>query len=334
MKRHLEYVEFYITNVCNLNCNSCNRFNNYAFSGHMDWQQHADDYVKWSKILDVDRIGILGGEPMLHPNFDQWIHFVAELWPDANIMIMSNGTQLDRWPNLYQLFQQYRGRVRLDISRHNADQKEHTLKKIESLYPSTYTKFFINSDEIFSATGTHGYYVTSNNADDKSVIDPAVIGPEIWADKSYEVVYRDQYATIRYTTADSFDPAVVRLDTVNQKLFLDDQLSDPAAAVRHCSCKHSHHFLHGKLYKCGVTAVLPEFVKQFDVAATTEKNNLIRTYTPAEWHWDSHHLDQFINNLVDGNAIPQCSLCAENSAPKMFAAGTKKIKIEKLKTAS
>ena len=325
---HLEYVEFYITNVCNLNCSRCNRFNNYAFAGHMDWQDHANDYSEWSKILDIDRIGILGGEPMLHPKFDQWLHDIAALWPRANIIIMSNGTQLDRWPELYNLLSQYQGRVRLDISRHNAEFKQETLEKIQSLYPSTYTKFFLNSYETYQSTGSHGYYVESGSQEQKP-IDPSVIGPEIWADKSYEVVYRDRYMIIRYTTADNFDTAVVNLDNLNNKLFLDNTLSDPNKAVNICSCKHSHHFLHGKLYKCGITAVLPELFKQFDVVATEEKKSLLSSYQPAEWSWDRRALEQFIENLTNGAAIPQCALCAEHYTSEQFKAGTKKIKIEK-----
>jgi len=327
---HLEYAEFYITNVCNLNCSDCNRFNNYAFAGHMNWEDHANDYTEWSKILDLDRIGILGGEPMLHPKFDQWVHNIAALWPRANIMIMSNGTQLDRWPDIYNLLKQYQGRVRLDISRHNAKFKEETLEKIQSLYPSTYTKFFLNTHEQSESTGSHGYYVTSESSE-RHPIDPSIISPVIWADKSYEVVYRDQYATIRYTTADIFDAAVVKLDTINKKLFLDNALSDANKAVNNCSCKHSHHFLNGRLYKCGITAVLPELFKQFDVVATEEKKSLLSTYQPAEWSWDKSLLDQFINNLSLGQSIPQCSLCPEYHQPNFFAADTKKIKIEKLR---
>ena len=34
----LDYCEFYITNVCNLSCNGCNRFNNYKFRGFQRWE--------------------------------------------------------------------------------------------------------------------------------------------------------------------------------------------------------------------------------------------------------------------------------------------------------
>ena len=42
MTHRLNYAEFYITNVCNLNCTECNRFNNYHFSGHQRWDDYSD----------------------------------------------------------------------------------------------------------------------------------------------------------------------------------------------------------------------------------------------------------------------------------------------------
>lgn len=35
----LDYMEFYITNVCNLTCTGCNRFNNYKFKGFQRWTE-------------------------------------------------------------------------------------------------------------------------------------------------------------------------------------------------------------------------------------------------------------------------------------------------------
>lgn len=92
MIRLFPVVEFYITNVCNLSCRGCNRFNNYNFKGHQRWADHADAYEAWSKRLDLPRITILGGEPTLNPDLELWASNLRKLWPDAVIMIQSNGT--------------------------------------------------------------------------------------------------------------------------------------------------------------------------------------------------------------------------------------------------
>lgn len=327
--KQLEYVEFYITNVCNLNCPRCNRFNNYAFSGHMRWDDHANEYIAWSKILDIKRIGILGGEPMLHPEFLLWIQSVADLWPNADIMIISNGTQLHRHQGFYDLLQQYRGRIRLDISRHNAAARQQTLNDIENLYPHGFQKFELTDHEEYQRTGKHGYWTDARYHDQRYEIDPKKIGPEIWQDKSFQVVYRDSHATIRYSNADSFDESVMRWDSVSQRLYTLEELSDPVKAAKNCACKFSHHFLHGKLFKCGIVAVLPEFLQQFDVEMKPEHRTLLRSYQPAQHTWSDDQLDEFLQNLSSGSGISQCALCSETHHAEKFSAGTKKISIRK-----
>lgn len=92
MIRLFPVVEFYITNVCNLSCRGCNRFNNYNFKGHQLWNEHADAYEAWSKRLDLPRITIIGGEPTLNPDLELWAMNLRRLWPEAVIMVQSNGT--------------------------------------------------------------------------------------------------------------------------------------------------------------------------------------------------------------------------------------------------
>ena len=92
MIRLFPVVEFYITNVCNLTCRGCNRFNNYNFKGHQRWVDHASAYETWSKRLDLPRITVIGGEPTLNPDLELWASNLRRLWPDAVIMIQTNGT--------------------------------------------------------------------------------------------------------------------------------------------------------------------------------------------------------------------------------------------------
>ena len=92
MIRLFPVVEFYITNVCNLSCRGCNRFNDLNFKGHQRWTEHAEAYEAWSKRLDIPRITIIGGEPTLNPDLELWASNLRRLWPDAVIMIQTNGT--------------------------------------------------------------------------------------------------------------------------------------------------------------------------------------------------------------------------------------------------
>jgi len=84
-------LEIYITNECNLSCGNCNRFNNHDFQGHYYWEDHAEDFEKWSSRIDARLITIIGGEPTLNPGLETWVKHLRRLWPNTNIMIQSNG---------------------------------------------------------------------------------------------------------------------------------------------------------------------------------------------------------------------------------------------------
>ena len=87
-------IEFYITNQCNLACTNCNRFNDHDFRGHYYWEDSADSVTAWSQRINASMIVIIGGEPSLHPELETWVSNLRRLWPDTEIMIQSNGTDL------------------------------------------------------------------------------------------------------------------------------------------------------------------------------------------------------------------------------------------------
>ena len=97
MKPVIDYAEFYITNVCNLNCDNCNRFNNFHFKGHFKWKDNEKAYKAWAKKVDINRINIIGGEPMLNPDLLNWVKGLNKLWPRSPINIITNGTRLLHW---------------------------------------------------------------------------------------------------------------------------------------------------------------------------------------------------------------------------------------------
>ena len=118
-------VEFYITNVCNLACRGCNRFNDLNFKGHQYWDDHADAYEAWAKRLDIPRITIIGGEPTLNPDLEKWCANLRRLWPDSVIMVQSNGTY--QRPEHFDLWFKYR--VGFGISLHNPETAESIKEK-------------------------------------------------------------------------------------------------------------------------------------------------------------------------------------------------------------
>jgi organic radical activating enzyme len=111
----LPVVEFYITNVCNLTCRGCNRFNNYSFKGHQYWDDFSAEYKNWSQRVDIKNITIIGGEPTLNPDLESWAQNLRSLWPNSNIMVQSNGTYIQN--NFFDFWKKYQ--VGFAISLHD-----------------------------------------------------------------------------------------------------------------------------------------------------------------------------------------------------------------------
>jgi organic radical activating enzyme len=337
----LNYCEFYITNVCNLNCPNCNRFNNYAFTGHYKWNDHCEDYKKWSKLLNVKNIGILGGEPFLNPEILKWVEGIAQLWPHSKIIIITNGTQLQRYPELYSELMKYQGRVVLEINGHSKFEKPQVLEEIKNLLVSPKETLFDNSPTSWTTMYSNirdASWPECDRVEDFYQLPEYIqqecralhnVNPESWIDENYDRIFVDKNnIKIHYRPAWSFNESAVKFDPYRETLSLYQ--SDPDKAMKACYFKICHHFIDGKLYKCGPTGILPEFIKQFPVKLTDNQRSLINSYKPAEAEWTDNELSLFIDNLKTAKSIDQCSLCPETFTPQEFTAGTKKIKIVKI----
>lgn len=331
----LKYAEFYITNVCNLNCTNCNRFNNYAFSGHQLWSDHQDTYRAWAKKIDLKKMAILGGEPFTNPSFMDWVSGVAELWPRAKFSIVTNGTYLSRWPELYHVLLKEKNRMFLEVTMHGQTLKKEILAGINAFLKAPIKKIY--STETFPVTD---WQHTWNRIKDPAWPDCPTIEdlanlPEHIQKECYEFHELGHYLLL--------DANGVRVVVSNQAEFMTsavkindcDQLSlhqsDPVKAIDICISKYCHHFSHGKLYKCGVAGILPDFLAQFPVHVSDEDSALIHKYDPAQIKWNDDRLAVFLKNLISGDPIDQCKFCPENPVTKEFDSSTKKPKIIKIK---
>jgi hypothetical protein len=116
-KVHLNYAEFYITNVCNLACTNCNRFNDQDFRGRYDFDESL--YGPWSQRLDLHRLAILGGEPTYHPGLISWVEGLTRLWPDTFKMLITNGTRLEH-PGLHEALARHGWELEINLHQPHA----------------------------------------------------------------------------------------------------------------------------------------------------------------------------------------------------------------------
>ena len=341
---HLPYSEFYITNVCNLNCTDCNRFNNFAFTGHQVWNDHADIYKEWATKLKIDRIGIIGGEPMLNPDFMSWLTGINSLWPTSEIEIVTNGSQLHRHPDLYNTLANSHQLIHVKISFHGVGQKQKVMKDLDTwlVHP---VKKIVNHTAYTNALWAPAW----NNIRDPSwpncdtpqdFVDlPKHIQQEcdkihhmsldIWEQEVCDTIFYDaNNVKVTVNLANYFAASTVKFDPTTQRLTVHNSI--PAKAFAVCYSKSCHHFIRGRLYKCGPVGILPEFHQQFPIEMSDSDRDLMNAYVPGDVNWDDQQLKQFVDDFNNLKVIPQCKFCPENMQSKKFEAGVKKVKFLKM----
>ena len=353
---HLSYAEFYITNVCNLNCNNCNRYNNFAFGGHQSWTDYADQYTEWAKLIDIEMICILGGEPLLNPEFIAWVKGVSQLWPNSFIRIATNGTQLDRWPELYDILQASEGRIYLEVNHHGYALESTVESNIRSFLQGEIARDFttnwqwrrvwreqwasvsdpgwpyIDDPDLFETLPKHiqeEYQRLCPDFDPATFklthgdkhYSPSVISNSITVQDANGVIIEKQMS-------DSFMDVAVKFDLETKQLSLHNSVPEEAMAI--CGFRICHAFSRGQLYKCGPVHTLPEFIQQFPVEVSVEDRALINAYQPADPGWTHDQIDTFLTGLKNGTPIPQCKFCPSAQSRKSINSSLKKIKITKI----
>lgn len=94
MKYTLPFLETMATHACNLSCHGCTNYSNYNVNGNVSWLELKDWLAKWLERVDIPDFGIIGGEPLLNKEVDQWLVGCRELLPDSQLRFTTNGVAL------------------------------------------------------------------------------------------------------------------------------------------------------------------------------------------------------------------------------------------------
>lgn len=134
IKPVLPFVETMITQACNLSCHGCTNYSDITHSGYVKWQDGRAQISAWLDRVEINDFGILGGEPLVNPEVDQWIVGLRELLPDAQIRFTTNGINLHKKFHLINLLHDI-GNCVIKIGVHVNDPiLEQTIKRIYDSY--------------------------------------------------------------------------------------------------------------------------------------------------------------------------------------------------------
>jgi organic radical activating enzyme len=282
----IDRLEFYITNVCNLTCSGCNRYNNYKFSGRWSWADAEPVLTQWAKKIDIQHPVILGGEPLLNPDIVQWIAGIRRLWPHrSGVQVQSNGTRLDLIKGLYDAIDADNW---IGISLHSMEHRDPLFTRIRNFLKHP----IIETEDPAHPIGSRWQFTDAN----KKYI-------HVWSNDNFvqsNIIERPDGTLTLYQ-------------------------SNPDLAHENCTFRRfkNYHMIHGQIYKCGPVALMSEFDDQHPFDISNEDRAII--HAPGRGlsidEFDTRG-QEFLDNI--DNVIPQCKFCPENYEYKPITFSTLK----------
>lgn len=128
----LPFVEIMITQSCNLSCQGCTNYSDLRHRGYVTWQQGQQWFRSWKQCLDLPDIGIMGGEPLINPEWREWLHGLRDMFPSSQLRFTTNGLLLHRHPDILDFLDSI-GNVVFKISVHLQDENlESAIKDLQS----------------------------------------------------------------------------------------------------------------------------------------------------------------------------------------------------------
>lgn len=95
-KPRLEQFQVHLTDKCNLNCKGCGHYCCIAPDANlMNVEEYIEDIKQIKdKFWGVERLYLLGGEPLLHPRVSVIMEKTRMMFPDSDIRLSTNGLLL------------------------------------------------------------------------------------------------------------------------------------------------------------------------------------------------------------------------------------------------
>lgn len=87
----LRYIETHIMDVCNIKCNGCTHFSNICDKDKISFNIFKKDMDLLEKKYDVTMIRLMGGEPLLKKNLNEYIDYTRKKFPRSTIFVVTNG---------------------------------------------------------------------------------------------------------------------------------------------------------------------------------------------------------------------------------------------------
>ncbi len=94
----MKHIEVHVAEHCNLNCKHCCHFSSIAEKEFYDLDKFRQDMDRMSYLLRrrLFDFHLLGGEPLLNPQINEYAKISRQFFPKTRISIITNGILLDK----------------------------------------------------------------------------------------------------------------------------------------------------------------------------------------------------------------------------------------------
>lgn len=234
-KPRMKQFDVNLVDHCNMKCKGCLRFSNLVNEPfYANYEQMLKDWKRIKELFwGVERIKLMGGEPLLNPDLCKYIKEARNIFPDADIMVTTNALLLNE--KCKELFDTMKANnCFFDISLYEPMEKR--IVDVERILTENNVWYFVNDSK-------GDFYKVMSKA------------PDYDADKMYEacvaknchhlregkisVCSRPQYAHIineRYGVSIPTDSGVWNIYDENLDAWeLDEKLSSSFEACKYCA---------------------------------------------------------------------------------------------------
>lgn len=102
-KAYLDYIEIHLVEHCNLNCQCCSHFSQLAEKEFLDISIFEKDIKRLYELTNgyLNKIHLMGGEPLLHPNCSDFFYIVRKYFKNTEIKLITNAILLNKQNDLF-----------------------------------------------------------------------------------------------------------------------------------------------------------------------------------------------------------------------------------------
>lgn len=227
----LPELNIYITDSCALSCTGCISFNNYALGGHLELTAEVRERMTvWARLVSVERLYVIGGEPLSHPGLSEWMQSLETLWPQSRWTLVTNGRGLE------QRSQEVAGWLEqgwdIEVSSHSREDFEAVSAWWQGLSSAMITPMV--AQRLRDRHGITDYWLDSE-------------GRPIM-----QIGLRDQFYAPTH-----------RVNEQGQLAW--PKLTPPRSTHSLCDARDCTHLVNGVMYRCPVQATLPRLAERYEI---------------------------------------------------------------------